>query len=303
MMTELIKSEAKLLYIHDGSFQAANNLSSMKKEFDVENVNYLDYHSNESLNGVAFTHVIQHLNSKLWARYGTMHHIGWIDNHIEDFFSIENKCMVDEVWSSVVATSVLLYVPNVVDSSIYEKKYNFQEIPGINGTFSFMVSSIDNKEAPIENIVRAFWEEFDPTEPVSLILNTGPNTDKVVEFVKSRINLYNKACYQKIILIDDNLDSNQELAIMQRVDSYINTPGNWDNCAIHHMGFKKSKGALISVNTETSINDIKIRMRRSTHGIKDYDYSPNILGFYNEENFLRQLRILINERNDASVGK
>lgn len=280
----------KLLYIHDGSFQATTNAITIKKEFDVVDINY---HSYDQIDTIDFTHIIQHLDPSLWARYGAMHHIGWTDNFYEDFFDIENSCIVDEIWSSV-AGNVCRYIPNVIDSSIYEKNYKFQEISEINGTFSFIVSSIGNKGAPIENVLRAFWEEFDPTEPVSLILNSGPETDKVVEFIKSRMNLYDRVCYQKIILIDNKLNVEQELAIMQKVDSYINTTRNWDNCAFHHMGFKKSRGMLINIGEDTLVSDIRKKMR-AVYGIEDYEYNPNILDSYKEERFLERLKEVIND--------
>lgn len=250
----------KILYIHDKSFQALNNIRAMKEGFDI-----VDYSGDELIDTGEFTHVIQHLHPNWWARYGTMEHIGWLDYITDD--SLEKLCMVDQIWapSAEILSSLnekvyqgdIYHVEHIFDPAIYEKKYDFQEIPEIRGTFPFFVSSIGhNDRMSIERIIQSFWEEFDPTEPVSLILNCGPETDKIVEFVKNRIKLYDNTVYQKVILIDHKLSNEQELGIVQNIiGCNINITNNWSVFDDHCYGFD-----LASITLYAS-DDIKFIMR------------------------------------------
>lgn len=253
----------KILYIHDQSFQAKNNIIEMSKHFDVTGY---DKESNEIINCNDFTHIIQHLHPKFWARYGTMKHIGWLDYVINNY--IENTCMVDQIWApneEIIdnlykkVTYDMVKIDHMIDSEIYKKNYNFQNISEVNGTFSFFVPSIGVKRPNIENILRAFWEEFDPTEPVSLILNNGPNSGKIVEFTKNQMNLYDNNIYQKVVLIDNKLNTDQEIGILKNiVDCVIKVDESWIPFDAHCENLKK---ALIQINTSSSIKYIKYIMR------------------------------------------
>lgn len=253
----------KILYIHDQSFQAKSNIVEMSKHFDVTGY---DNQSNEIVNCNDFTHIIQHLHPKFWARYGSMKHIGWLDYVIDDY--IENTCMVDQIWApneEIIDnlykkfTGDMVKLNHMVDPEIYKRNYNFQEISGIRGTFSFFVSSIGVKAPNIENIFRAFWEEFDPTEPVSLILNNGPDSGKIIEATRNQMSLYDNNVYQKIVLIDNKLSTDQEIGILQNiVGCVIKTDKSWipfdAHCAI-------LKSPLLEIDNSNSISSIRYLMR------------------------------------------
>lgn len=272
----------KILYIHDQSFQARSNIIEMSKHFDVTGY---DNQSKESINTNDFTHIIQHLHPKFWAKYGPMKHIGWLDYVIDDY--AENTCLVDQIWAPneeiidnlyKIFTHDMVKLNHMIDPEIYKKNQNFQEIPEVLGTFSFFVSSIGVKRPNIENILRAFWEEFDPTEPVSLILNNGPDSGKVVEFVRNQINLYDNNVYQKIVLIDNKLSTEQEIGILQNiVGCVIKTDKSWHafdaHCAI-------LKSPLLEIDSSNSISSIKhlmrdVLMHRILYEHENYFYIAN----------------------------
>lgn len=253
----------KILYIHDQSFQAKSNIVEMSKHFDVTGY---DNQSNEAVNCNDFTHIIQHLHPKFWAKYGPMKHIGWLDYVIDDY--VENTCFVDQIWApneEIIDnlykkfTHDMIKLDHMIDPEVYKKNYNFQEIPEIRGTFSFFVSSIGVKRPNIENILRAFWEEFDPTEPVSLILNNGPDSGKIIEATRNQMSLYDNNVYQKIILIDSKLSTDQEIGILKNiVGCIIKTNGSWIPFDAH---CENLKSALIEFDNSSSIENIKMTMR------------------------------------------
>jgi hypothetical protein len=250
----------------------------MKEEFDI-----VDYSGNELINMGEFTHIIQHLHPSKWARYGTMEHIGWLDFTADN--DLENLCMVDQIWAptskilSSVSQGDIFHVEHVCDSVIYEKIYDFQEIPEIRGTFPFFLSSIgQNDRMQIESVVQAFWEEFDPTEPVSLILNCGPFADKLVESVKNRINLYDNIVYQRIILIDHKLSNEQELGIVQNiVKCNINVTDNWSAINRHCKEFDIPTLYFSKDEIDTYQYDMKSFMRyHYINQTKENSQSPDI---------------------------
>lgn len=253
----------KILYIHDQSFQARSNIVEMSNHFNI--VEYFEG-CGRTINTNDFTHIIQHLHPKFWAKYGSMKHIGWLDYVIDDY--VENTCFVDQIWApneDIIDnlykkfTHDMVKLNHMINPEIYKKDQKFQEIPEVRGTFSFFVSSIGVKRPNIENILRAFWEEFDPTEPVSLILNNGPDSGKIVEFARNQMNLYKNNVYQKIVLIDNKLNTDQEIGILQNiVGCVIKTDKSWSpfdaHCAV-------LKSALLEIDSSNSISDIRYLMR------------------------------------------
>lgn len=253
----------RILYIHDESFQARSNIVEMSKHFDI--VEYFDG-CGRTINANDFTHIIQHLHPKFWAKYGPMRHIGWLDYVIDDY--VENTCFVDQIWAPNEEIIDNLYkkfthdmvkLDHMIDPEIYKKNQKFQEISEVRGTFSFFVSSIGVKRPNIDNILRAYWEEFDPTEPVSLILNNGPDSGKTVEFARNQMNLYDNNVYQKIILIDNKLSADQEIGILQNiVGCVIKTDKSWIPFDAH---CENLEGIIIQFDNSSSIQNIKMTMR------------------------------------------
>lgn len=207
----------------------------------------------ESKSTEAITHVIQYCLPEQWRRYGTMKHIGYVEiesfdlsrSRIADYFN-----MVDEVWvpnsDSVsvikqVYSGPVKYVPHAIDTSPYKNSYNFPNIPEISGTFKFFCASEDVPRKNLEGLVSAFWTEFDPTEPVSLIIKTHASILSKVEALKKKMRLYDVDAYQKIVIIHNKLVQDEMLGLYQYCDCYVNSSmgESWGLPIVHAIGFNK----------------------------------------------------------------
>ena len=270
----------KILYISDDKNHYSKDLDCLIENYDT--ISYPLNITHHSFNNI--THIIQSCEANKWARYGTMKHIGYLNTCSKD---IEYFNIVDEIWVS--SLNVYDYVRanysgkisllgHMVDQSLYNKKYESKEISEISGTYSFICSS-DNEKV-IYDLVEAFWGEFDPTEPVSLILSCKKISDNAINQIKKSLSLYDKEVYKRFLLIDQNLTTLQELSIIQLADCFINLNEEWDNKLIHAIGFNKP---VISVNNDFddcaniqsisgSIESIKFSMRdiyKNRPSIKD----------------------------------
>jgi glycosyltransferase involved in cell wall biosynthesis len=263
-------SKQKILYIGttneaSGWGEAARgDIRALAKGFDVvsrpmvyaagaersqlEGFNQLESKSTEGV-----TTVIQYCLPEQWCRYGTMKHIGYVEiesfdlsrSRVVDFFN-----MVDEIWvpnsDSVsvikqVYSGPVKYVPHAIDRSTYKNSYKFPNIPEISGTFKFFCASEDVPRKNLEGLISAFWSEFDPTEPVSLILKTHASILSKIEPLKKKMRLYDVDAYQKIVIIHNKLVQEEMLGLYQYCDCYVNASmgESWGLPIVHAIGFNK----------------------------------------------------------------
>jgi len=205
----------------------------------------------KSLNGI--THVIQYCLPQQWERYGTMKHVGYMEVESTDISSsrMANYLnMVDEIWvpniDGVCAVKQVFngpvkYVPHAIDLSVYKKNYKRTEIPEISGTFTFLCVSENVPRKNLEGLITAFWLEFDPTEPVSLIIKTDESVFGVVNHIKEKLRLYDINAYQRIVVISSRLSQEQMLGLYQQADCYVNPSmgESWCLPVVHSLGFNK----------------------------------------------------------------
>ena len=191
------------------------------------------YHipSYDSMSLESVSHIIQYGYPERWERYGNYKHIGYLDvtqDNISKERFLSNIEMMDEIWSPTVYGCRLLekhcntpvkLTPHTVDLSLYEKDWNISEIPEISGTFKFLCSS--NNVRDMETTIEAFFKEFDPTEPVTLVLRTHSSVNELIKSIKQKLKLYQTDAYQKIVLIDNKLSFAQMMGLYKYCDCYI----------------------------------------------------------------------------------
>lgn len=187
-----------------------------------------DYDS-VSLEGINY--VIQYSYPERWERYGSYKHIGYLDITQDDISKerfINNVKMMDEIWSPTTYGCRLLekqcdipvkLIPHAADLDLYEKDWNISEIPEVSGTFKFLCSS--NSVRDLEKVIESFFREFDPTEPVSLILRSHSGVNDLIKSIKQKLQLYQIDAYQKIVLIDSRLSFSQMMGLYKYCDCYV----------------------------------------------------------------------------------
>lgn len=240
----------------------------------------------KSLEGVS--HIIQYGYPERWERYGDFIHIGYLDIDQEDISNerwVNNLQIMDEIWCSTsdgVSLIEQIYdgrtklIPHAVDLDLYEKPYKILEIPEISGTFKFFCVSNDYKDQKLHEVIEAFFKEFDPTEPVSLILKASSQINEVIKGIKNKLQLYNKDAYQKIVLLDKNPSFDQFMGLFKYCNCFINqsnlTPSGiaQDLSTRHAIAFEKP-----IITFEFSI-DIKSDMRYAYQNYIDGGQSPII---------------------------
>ncbi len=211
----------------------------------------LDELEKKSLDGV--THVIQYCLPSQWQRYGTMKHIGYVEIESCDLSRsrwVDNFSVVDEIWCpnkdgcraiEAVWGGPVVYMPHAIDTSVYKNSYKISKISEVSGTFKFLCVSENVPRKNLSQLIEEFWIEFDPTEPVSLILKTNASIADVIRKSKEKLKLYNTESYQKIMVIDDRLNHQEMMGLYNYCDCYVNPSmgESWCLPVVHAAGFNK----------------------------------------------------------------
>ena len=212
---------------------------------------------NKSVEGV--THVVQYCLPTEWRRYGTMRHIGYVEIESYDIrhsIWVDYFSMVDEIWCPnsdgaetirKVFSGPVHVVPHAVDTSVYKKDYKISEIPEVSGTFKFLCVSENNPRKNLGQLIYEFWGEFDPTEPVSLILKTDSSVNDLINHMKIVSRIYKQDVFQKIMLIDNRLSKDEMMGLYKYCNCYVSSSMGESLCLpiVHSMGFDKP---IISIN-------------------------------------------------------
>lgn len=144
-------------------------------------------------------------------------------------------------------------VPHAADVSKYTKEHPKLAINELGGTFKFYFIGEFNRRKNLAALLEAFHTEFDPSEPVSLIIkssipNISPGESKhIIENfcnkVKQSLRLYSKHnSYIKEAIITDRLTDGQICGLHQYGDCMVNPSFGeaWSIPAFDAMGFGKT---------------------------------------------------------------
>lgn len=206
------------------------------------------------------THVIQYLVPEHWERFPGVKNIGYFEVESDDLsYSIWPECMnhVDEIWvpnhearkavSKVTALPVYV-VPHAVDSTVYTKQYPPVKIRQASCDYFFYTIAENIPRKNLVNLIACYFIEFDPTEPVSLIIKTTSNLDNMITSIQKRIKLYpNQTDYQQIAVIDRPISEDQLYGLHQCSNCYVNSSmgESWCLPLVDAIGFNKT---IITIN-------------------------------------------------------
>lgn len=265
----------KILHIshakeHSGwGIAALKDLQALNHKFDTV-ARYITYTTDclesdflqqmEQKNLENVTHVIQYVLPHEFQRFPFAKNIGYFEIESLDLsYSLWPECLhnLDEIWvinheaASVVrkVTNLPIYViPHVVETEIYKEDYKPFDIKQMRGNYCFYTIGENVPRKNLETLIAAYFIEFDPTEPCSLIIKTNDNLNDLILSVQKKINLYPQhADYAQIAVIDGRVDVDKIYAIHKRGDCYVNVSSgeSWCLPLIDAMGFGNN---IISLN-------------------------------------------------------
>lgn len=210
------------------------------------------------------THCIQHVLPHHLV--GTDHftkNIAYLAYESSDITQIswwENLQMMDEVWVPNRSLQQglqkhrppyeVLWVPHPVDTSIFKNRHGNINIPEAIGKFKFYYIGDLNDRKNIDSVLTCFHSEFNPSEPVSLVLKVrkfGHSPEQLKEIVDQRVVNVKQSLrmyrdlrqYHKDIVISQDIRREDVFALHQHCDCFLN-PSHGEGFSIptfNAMGF------------------------------------------------------------------
>ena len=348
----------KLLYI--GAYKepsgwgdaARTDLLALSKQFDVVarpvtysgGISHPELEKLESKPTVGVTQVLQYCLPTEYDMYGRMPHFGYCEIESTDltyskwpeYFNRVNLLLTPNKDALELKSNVkvkIKHLPHAVNTDKFKKDYPSPKIKEANGTFKFLCVAEFVPRKNLEGLIEAYYTEFDPSEPVSLIIKTNKNIDKMIQGIQNKIRLYSHSVfYQKIIVISERITEDQIIGLYQHCDCYVNPSmgESWCLPIVNAVGFNKkivtTMGGGPSDLVKNYPNAIEVpswqESRHYRNGIawfqnpRDHRYKPNtanlkqamrmmislktqenknVLDEYSEDKFCGRVKELINE--------
>ena len=348
----------KLLYI--GTYKepsgwgdaARTDLLALAKSFDVVarpvvysgGVTHPEIEKLESKSTIGVTQVFQYCLPTEYDMYGRMPHYGYCEIESSDlsyskwpeFFNRVNMILTPNKDATLVKSNSrvkITHLPHAINTIKFKKDYPITKIKEANGTFKFLCIAEAIPRKNLEGLIESYYTTFDPTEPVSLIIKTNRNIDKIIEGVQNKVKLYpNKVFYQKIIVVSERINDAQMMGLYKYCDCYINTSmgESWCLPLVNAIGFNKPivttvgggpSDLIENYPNVIPVNSVYINCHHG-NGIewyqnsRDHWFAPNMLNLskgmraaltmnieensnvldeYSEEKFCGRLKELLNE--------
>ena len=254
--------------------------------------------------------VIQHYLPSMFQYSGKVKNIGlfaWETDKLPSLWVNRLNQMVDEVWvinnqqkqaciSSGVKKAIQV-IPHAVDVNKFNKHYEpLEQIKSVtNNNFIFYTICEFGRRKNLEALLRAFHTEFEPGEPVELILKINKSglsdeqtSSMLSEFckkVKESLGKFsNLNYYKRDITITNRINEESLMRLHETCDCYINTSFGeaWSIPTVDSLGLGKSviapasTGFLDYLNSDCAwlIPTIKVPCFASDN-ISLYDSSQN----------------------------
>jgi glycosyltransferase involved in cell wall biosynthesis len=257
----------KLLYI--GTYKepsgwgeaSRTDLLALSKQFDVVarpivysgGVNHPEIEKLESKSTDGVTQVFQYCLPTEYDMYGRMPHFGYCEiessdltyskwpehfNKIRALF-VPNKTALDFESNNKITKR---YLPHAINTERFNREYTVPPIKQASGDFKFLCVAEAIPRKNLEGLIEAYYTEFDPSEPVSLIIKTNRNIDNIIRGVQNKVKLYrNEVFYKKVIVISDRIKESDMMGLYQMSDCVINTSmgESWCLPIVNGVGFNK----------------------------------------------------------------
>jgi hypothetical protein len=241
-------SKMKVLYISDFCYnsktvrRATNNvLGLMQNDVDVvcrsitngEADERIALNFSKDISGA--TRCIQHVppNMMIGTR-NFIKNVGVIENGDETFY---NDCVnrMDLILSyGIHPYPIVTLYESPREKEFYERQFPNVNIPGVDHTFKFYTVMNYSERKDVETLFRKFYEQFDITQQVSLIIKARSSGSekglfdyltKMSESIKKEIG---KISYGKEIIMCGNLSDLEIVALHKYGDCFVDTSKDTD---------------------------------------------------------------------------
>jgi glycosyltransferase involved in cell wall biosynthesis len=169
---------------------------------------FMEYNGNFKKNIAMFELESTSFAHTTWPEHINMMNIAWLTStYAKDICEYSNVSIPTEV------------VLHTTDVSKYQKQYAPLDIPAVDGEFIFYTIADVNNRKNLSALIRAFHTEFDPSEPVSLLIKAtryGQHPAKVLtelqnhcNQVKAGLKLHSKMEYYKPEILVPNVTDDE----------------------------------------------------------------------------------------------
>lgn len=203
---------------------------------------FMEYNGNFKKNIALFELETDSFAHTLWPEYINNMDVAWLTSSVAK--DICKNSNVD------ISTEIVLHA---MDTDKYKKVYPPLDIPGANGDFIFYTIADLNNRKNLGALVRAFHAEFDPDEPVSLLIKAtkyGSNPQQCLKElqdhcnqVKQGLRLHPKMeMYKPEILVPNVLNDEVVYRLHNSCDCFVlpSCGEAWCIPAFDAMGFGKT---------------------------------------------------------------
>lgn len=197
----------------------------------------------------------------------------------------EHLNLMDEVWVGSEFTKSILKVkppvrvipppiPQIVPDTVPIKEQ-------IGCEFLFYTVGEFSKRKNYETLLRAFHEEFEPEEPVGLVIKTSGNEQEIKQFcdiVRSKVRKFKQDIYRKPVIVTQNLPKHELLSLCNSCDVFVSASHGEGLCipAIEAMSLAKP---LICPD-HTSFNYTGWKVKSYLSRCYDSDQMFNLYNYY-----------------------
>ena len=122
---------------------------------------YMEYSSKFKKNIALYATETSNFKDSGWARRINMMDEAWVINNQMFHASKESGVEIP-----------IKVVPHATDFSKFERGYSKLDFPAANGNFIFYTIADLNKRKNLQAFIKAFHAEFDPSEPVSILIKS-----------------------------------------------------------------------------------------------------------------------------------
>lgn len=201
------------------------------------------------------THSIQHVLPHEYIVYGDVYNIGYLEletENITNSFWPTYISMMDEIWvvnphaydavKSACPNTKVTIVPHVINYDKYRQQFSKLSIPRVDGNHIFYTIATDTARKNLYDLLVAFHLEFDPVEPVSLVIKTNKNLDELCRKVKRDLKLYNKETdYKMEVVIPHHMSDIDMLNLHYTCDTYVTCSRgeSWNQPVVDAIGMGK----------------------------------------------------------------
>lgn len=200
---------------------------------------------------------IQHTLPSHWEYNGSYKNIGlfaWETDRLPPRSSWLEKCnMMDEIWviNDYMAKVLecdgvnvpIKVIPHAVNTEKFKGQYSLPEKLGniYTGDYTFYTIAENNSRKNLEGLLKAFHAEFDPAEPVQLVVKTNSSLDELNSKVIAGLKLYKPEYYKRPVSLLGTASETSICALHQNSDCFISTSYGEAFClpAYDALGFGK----------------------------------------------------------------